>query len=83
MTGTDFYSDSFLCHYPQPLSTDPMTLEVSYSPVSVGQLRLWLSFGESMKSMTALGQSVTAAQEVLYVALLLRALSRSNLPSQK
>ena len=56
-TGVGFYFSSDFCvTIPQPLLSDQMPLEITYSPVSVGQLRLWLTFGESMKSMTALGQ---------------------------
>ena len=33
-----------------------MALEVSYSPVSIGLLRMWLHFAEAMKTMRTLGQ---------------------------
>ena len=33
-----------------------MPLEVSYSPVSIGLLRMWLHFAEAMKTMRTLGQ---------------------------
>lgn len=33
-----------------------MPLEISYSPVSIGLLRMWLHFAEAMKAMRALGQ---------------------------
>ena len=33
-----------------------MPLEISYSPVSIGLLRMWLHFAEAMKTMRTLGQ---------------------------
>ena len=35
-----------------------MALEVSYSPVSIGLLRMWLHFAEAMKTMRTLGQCI-------------------------
>ena len=33
-----------------------MPLEISYSPVNIGLLRMWLHFAEAMKTMRTLGQ---------------------------
>ncbi len=34
-----------------------MTLDLSYSPVSIGKLRLWLIFSHAMVSMKGLGRN--------------------------
>ena len=51
-----FDSSSFLL--PKPISSEnvSMPLEISYSPVGIGQLRLWLLFGEAMENMRKLGE---------------------------
>ena len=38
-----------------------LPLRISYSPVSLGQLRMWLSFHNSLKALRALGQPLPAA----------------------
>ncbi len=34
-----------------------MTLDLTYSPVSIGKLRLWLIFSQAMQSMSVLGMA--------------------------
>lgn len=44
--------------HPQPLSPN-MTLDLTYSPVSIGKLRLWKIFAQSMETMKSLGMKWT------------------------
>ena len=48
------YPWSYSAPMQYPLSKE-MPLEVSYSPVGIGQLRLWLVFSNAMKQMESLG----------------------------
>lgn len=52
-----FQGESFLLHVLQPVnaSSEIMPLTVTYSPISVGKLRMWTSFLESFKMLHSLG----------------------------
>ena len=46
----------YLFHQPINETSRKMPLKITYSPISVGKLRLWVNMQESMKQLHALGQ---------------------------
>ena len=44
----------------QPISQN-MTLDLTYEPVGIGKLRLWLIFSHTMHTMKALGEYTWSA----------------------
>jgi len=59
------------CHRLQPLneSSEMMTLEVLYQPISAGTLRLWVTMMESFHSLYALGNNPDESKDAFSCAV--------------
>ena len=49
---------SFVCGQPINQTSTTMPLSITYTPISIGKLRMWTSFLESFKMLQGLGQSL-------------------------
>ena len=51
-----FLSCVFVSFQPINISSEKMPLEIEYSPISLGKLRIWTSLYQSLKMMKSLGR---------------------------